>query len=387
MTAGHRVSDDPLASPVLAPRYYTDPAVFEAERTSVFHASWIYMCHAGEVPEPGSMLPRTIHGEPLVVVRNREGELRAFHNVCQHRAMQVVKERCRRNVLQCPYHGWVYDLDGRLVGARRTAHLEAFDRTSLGLLPVRFAEIDSFVFVNIDGTAPPAEEIFGPVLADARACGVEPAGLLKARHIDYEIRANWKVVIDNFVESYHTEVAHPGYCEYADFDRAFVEDGPWHTLMGGPPARHVMESCRRDGIPGVTANRYNWAWPTTMVLFSPGPANLFIWEAIPLSWERTVFRHTFFFDRPEDDLLPEQQAHISMDGALQAEDTVLVEGVWQGLKSLAAPRVGRYVVNDGETQHSERAVWRFHHRLQGLYDLAGRAGARHPSTSPRETVS
>ncbi len=195
------------------------------------------------------------------------------------------------------------------------------------------------------------------------------------------------MVIDNFVESYHTEVAHPGYCEYADFDRAFVEDGPWHTLMGGPPARHVLESCRRDGTPGVTANRYNWAWPTTMVLFSPGPANLFIWEAIPHSWERTVFRHTFFFDRPEDDLLPEQQAHISMDGALQAEDTVLVEGVWQGLKSLAAPRVGRYVVNDGETQHSERAVWRFHHRLQGLYDSAGKAVAQHPSTSPGRTVS
>ncbi len=76
----------------------------------------------------------------------------------------------------------------------------------------------------------------------------------------------------------------------------------------------------------MTANRCNWAWPTTMVLFSPGPANLIIREAIPLSWESTVFRHTFFFDRPEGDLLPEQQAHIAMDGALQAEDTALVEG-------------------------------------------------------------
>ena len=361
------VCDNPLASPVLAPRYYTDPAVFEEERTCVFHASWLYMCHASEVAEPGCVLPRTLHGEPLVVVRNRDGALNVFHNVCQHRAMQVVSGPDRRNVLQCPYHGWIYDLDGRLVGARRTAHLEAFDRTSIALLPVRSAEIDSFVFVNIDGTAPPAEEVLRPVFADARACGVAPANLVKARHIDHEINANWKVVIDNFVESYHTEVAHPGYCAFADFDNAFVEDGPWHTLMGGPPAGHVLEAHRRDGTLDVTANRYNWAWPTTMVLLSPGPANLFIWEAIPLSWKSTVFRHTFFFDRPEGELLPEQQAHIAMDGALQAEDTVLVEGVWRGLKSVAAPRVGRYVINDEETQHSERAVWRFHRRLQEIY--------------------
>ena len=173
------VCDDPLASPVLAPRYYTDPAVFEEERTRVFHASWLYMCHAGEVAEAGCVLPRTLHGEPLVAVRNRDGALNVFHNVCQHRAMQVVSGPDRRNVLQCPYHGWIYDLDGRLVGARRTAHLEAFDRTSIALLPVRSAEIDSFVFVNIDGTAPPAEEVLRPVFADARACGVAPANLVK----------------------------------------------------------------------------------------------------------------------------------------------------------------------------------------------------------------
>ena len=351
-------------SPLLANHYYTDPGVFEWEKEHIFFRSWMYVGHVSQVAKTGDVLPCWVLEEPLLVTRNAQNELRAFYNVCAHRGMRLVESSCNRTHLQCPYHSWIYDLDGTLIRSRLTQHLTDFPRTEVRLRPVSLEVIESLIFVNLDENAPPLAATIGPMFEDIRRFGIDVGELAVTGTHTYEVRANWKVVIDNFLESYHAEVAHPGYTQYAAFEEAFVEAHDWYTLMGGPSSEESLKELRAAGQLQVTENRYHWGFPTFAYLFYSGPPNLFVWEFIPLSFERTLFRRHVLM--PLGERVDEQSD--ALDDQLTREDIVLIEGTWAGLKSRGLQGQGHYVVNESETQRSESAVHRFHRQLQSLYD-------------------
>jgi phenylpropionate dioxygenase-like ring-hydroxylating dioxygenase large terminal subunit len=147
------------------------------------------------------------------------GEIRAFSNVCRHRAGSVAEGCGNRQTLQCAYHGWTYGLDGRLLGTPEFDGVEDFDRQRFGLVPLPAATWGPFVFVNTDGKAPPLAQTLGEIVRETDGLGLEGLRLCERRI--YDIACNWKVYVDNYLEGYHVPMAHPGlfreldYAEYA----------------------------------------------------------------------------------------------------------------------------------------------------------------------------
>lgn len=362
-----RVTEDAARSHVLPARYYTEPAVYEWEKENIFLKSWTYAGHVSQVAEPGDYFPCSVLDEPLIISRNGDGDLKAFYNVCAHRGMKIVDGSGHGKHLQCPYHSWIYNLDGKLVRARKTDNLPYFDRSTICLPPVRLSVVESMIFVNLDLEAEPIATTIGPMFRDISGFGIDPEQLKLVRQKQYRIEANWKVVVDNFLESYHAEVAHPAYCSYADFSRAWVETHEWYTLMGGPSSKESIADLKATGRFEVTENRYNWGFPNFAYLFYSGPPNLFVWELLPVGHDQTIFRRNSFFES-EDDIDDQSEA---LDDQLTVEDIRLIEGVWQGMKSRGFTGFGRYVINDFETQRSEAAVHQFHRVCQRFYDAAG----------------
>ena len=210
----------------LASKFYTDPAILEIEKTRIFLRTWQLvgtLSHAcGEVngarrtiADPESFFTTEIAGEPVIVVRDKQGVLRAFSNVCRHRAGPIALGSGCKNVLRCQYHGWTYTLDGRLIGTPDVEGVEFFDRSTMGMVPLRVETWEQFIFVNFDLSAEPLAAYLGKIPEQARGFRFE--GLQFAERRDYTIHCNWKVYVDNYLEGYHIPIAHPGLMREIDY--------------------------------------------------------------------------------------------------------------------------------------------------------------------------
>ena len=173
--------------------WYSDPAVLRLERERIFRRAWQYAGRADQVAEPGAFFTCDAGGVPVVVVRDREGVLRAFLNVCRHRGSLVCEGEGRRETLQCPYHAWTYDLDGSLRAAPRADREPGFDRDVLGLLPATVDTWGPFVFVNPDAAAPPLREVLGelPQLVADAGLDVDALRFLRRSHSAYDATWQW----------------------------------------------------------------------------------------------------------------------------------------------------------------------------------------------------
>src|SRR5687768_975058 len=155
--------------------WYSDPAVLRLERERIFRRTWQYAGRADQVAEPGAFFTGDLGGVPIVVLRDKDGRLRAFLNVCRHRGSLVCEGEGKRETLQCPYHAWTYGLDGSLRAAPRSDREPGFDKSELGLVPVSVEAWGPFVFVNPDADAAPLAETLGelPELVAASGVGLE----------------------------------------------------------------------------------------------------------------------------------------------------------------------------------------------------------------------
>ena len=202
--------------------FYTDPALFTEERSKVFHATWPSIGSGKDVPEPGDAKPVSFLGIPLLMVRGRDNTLRVFQNVCRHRGMILVDQpTALKGVIRCPYHAWCYELDGSLRatphvgGAGNNIHPD-IKRDELGLIEVRSAVWMDTVFVNLSGEAPAFETYAADLIARAEAFGGA-----KLYHggpdssFKLELETNWKLAVENYLESYHLPWVHPGLNSYS----------------------------------------------------------------------------------------------------------------------------------------------------------------------------
>ncbi len=192
----------------LPPEWYTSREIHDAEQRQIFQRAWQYAGHASLVQQPGDYFTAQAGEVPVVVTRDRDGELHAFLNVCRHRAFVVAEGHGNRRALRCGYHGWSYGLDGALIGAPHSDSDPDFDRCRLGLIPIQVEILGPFVFVNPDRDAGPLRELTGNLLERLAARGweAEAFGPRVTRVID--IDCNWKLMIEND-ECYHCAVLHP----------------------------------------------------------------------------------------------------------------------------------------------------------------------------------
>jgi Rieske 2Fe-2S family protein len=189
--------------------WYTSPAIFQEEEDRLFGRRWLCVGRASALAEPGEYRLVTVGRESIILLRDRSGTLRAHFNVCRHRGSRLCEAESGSlgETIQCPYHAWTYGLDGRLIGVPDQRELEHFDRARHALAPVRVAEWEGFVFLNLSADAEPFEVAWAPMLlrvARWRLGALRSGGILH-----YDVRANWKLLFQNYSECYHCSPLHP----------------------------------------------------------------------------------------------------------------------------------------------------------------------------------
>ena len=199
----------PAQSLTLPARFYTDPEHFGCEMAEIHSRSWLCAGRAEELPEAGSFIVRRAGGASVVVVRDEGGGLRAFHNVCRHRGSLLCLEESGRlpGRIRCPYHGWTYGLDGRLLGAPHMEKVEGFHESDYPLRPVHAEEWDGHLFIHLGEDPVPLREHLGALHQKFRPWRMEELRRVERRA--YQLQANWKLVIQNYSECLHCPVAHP----------------------------------------------------------------------------------------------------------------------------------------------------------------------------------
>jgi choline monooxygenase len=360
---------DPAFSATLPGRYYYDPAVFELERERVFFRTWQYVGHVSMLAAKGAYIVREILGESVAVVRGRDGELRAFFNVCQHRAHRLLEGEGTLSaaLVTCPYHAWGYDLEGRLRSMRGAERMSCFDPASISLKRMPLKSFLGFLFVNIDGEATGFEEVTGALVSELSSFSPRAESLKCVYRNEYALRANWKNSVENFSECFHCPISHrtlvENALEYPSYRIATHEHHHSHRSRDKGEAVGYgtkTESARR-------ANEFgSWLlWPNWCIEVYPG-GNLTVFHHVPVGPEETVQKVEWYF--PHDPPSAEEREVIDFVHAVRLEDIPICESVQKGLHSRAYAR-GRFVVDAERSEISEHAVHDFQAKL--LRALAG----------------
>ena len=346
---------------------YTQDEWFAVDQQAIIAKTWQWVCHVEKLRAPGSYLTVDIAGHPIAIVRDREGNLRAFYNVCKHRAHHLLMGEGNTTRIMCPYHAWVYKLDGQLVRAPETEHLENFDVQEICLDQVQVEEFAGFVYVNLDTTAEPLREVSGNLETEIRHWAPDIDQLTFGHRLTYDIKSNWKNVVDNFLECYHCPTAHKDFCDLVDMDTYKVTTyGLYssHMAEAGKGANSAYDVSNAT----VRTHAVWWLWPTTCLMRYPGRSSMIVLNIIPVGPERTLETYDFFLETPEPDAM-ELDAIRYLDEVLQVEDIGLVESVQRGMKTPAFTQ-GRIVNDPSGSGKSEHAVHHFHGLVLDAYQRA-----------------
>jgi choline monooxygenase len=304
------------AAETLTSSLYRDPSVYEMERRRIFARSWQLVAHDAQLADPGAWLALTVAGYPLILVRGEEGRIRAFHNVCRHRAGPLAPDgngRCE-SALVCRYHGWRYALDGRLASARDFGAADGFDPRAYGLIGLACECWRGFVFVNVETGAQPLAAAIAPMAERMRDMPLE--SFRPTRRATHEIRCNWKTYVENYLEGYHVPVLHPAL-------HAAIDTARYEIELHGEIVFHSAPPRAGAAVSGLWA----WMWPCLGVNgYGRGLMMERIW---PLDHARTRLNYLYFF--PPDMPDAEQQAAIAASEVTTLEDIAITEAVQRNL--------------------------------------------------------
>ena len=354
---------DPGRSRSLHADAYVEQKWLDAEQKAVFGRTWQWVCHVESVREPGSYVTATIATMPIVVVRGRDGALRAFYNVCSHRAHELMTGSGTTRNLVCGYHAWTFDLAGDLKAARRADSMAGFDKSEFCLTSVQVEEFGGFVYVNLDATAAPLAQQAGDLAAEIAQWAPDVERLTHVKRLHYDVAANWKNVIDNFLECYHCHIAHPEFVDLVDMSTYDVRThGIWSSHFADAGTR---ENTAYDvSTATVRTHAVWWLWPNTCLLRYPGRGNFMVFQVVPAGPERTLETWDFYLE--DADVTPaEEEAVRYVDDVLQPQDIAIVESVQRGMRTPAYTQ-GR-IVHDPSSGLSEHGVHHFHGLLIDAY--------------------
>ena len=310
----------PASAYTLPFSWYSDEEMLRQERSKIFARTWQYAGRTEQVAEPGSFLATDAGGIPILVTRDKQGELHAFLNVCRHRGA-VLTEGCgMRSTIQCHYHAWTYDLDGSLRTAPRSDREPGFDSDEWSLVPASVDTWGPFLFVNPDADAAPLAEHLGD-LPEILARDLDLDSLVFHSRVEFGANANWKIVVENFLECYHCPTAHPSFSEEVDVhpDRYLLEAHPTFSAQ--------FCKAKATGEHG----QFHLLYPNTGLNVFPGPPNLSIGPVLPNGIGRTERYLDYFFAPDVDEEW--RREFFAFDDQVGKEDTVLVESVHRGMSS------------------------------------------------------
>ncbi len=317
----------------LAAKYYTDPEVFKLETNGLLARSWQFAGHASQLKETGDYFTFEMAGESLFCIKGRDGEIRTFYNVCQHRAHQLVSGAGQTRVVVCPYHAWTYELTGELRAGPNIKVVEGFDKSSICLTSVRTEVFLGFIFVNLDNDAKPMDDWFPNVRAELESYVPHWDTLAPLEWVEIPENCNWKVSVENYSECYHCTLNHP------TFSTGVVRPETYDIQPQGYCLRHTTECNSMDAMTYDINSGYDkndqysswFLWP--MFSFQVYPGNLlntYHWRAVDAD-HVIVWRGWYSVGGAENEIV--RQMAIQDRETTVEEDIGLVESVQRGLKS------------------------------------------------------
>ncbi len=348
---------DPVAehSHTLPADWYYDPGIYRREHEAIFYRTWNYQCHMSDIPDPGDYCAGRVADQDIFMIRGDDGEIRAFYNVCSHRAHPLLEGHGNTRLIVCPYHQWCYRSDGCFHGARGRDTLKKWIPDNADLKPVRAEVYGGLVFVNLDPDAAPLMDQAGKLLGDLRATCPGMDDLVRAERWEIDVAANWKTVIDNNHECYHCAVNHPSLMELVDYESKARWSDDGITFSHGAENKSLDNTAYAvDPDAATQASMYGYIWPTTIPLMFPGSPSLALFQVIPTGPETTRERWDFYF--ASRDPSPQERGFMDyIKTVLVKEDTGLCENVQRGLHSRGY-RQGRFVVDHAHPEFSEHHV-------------------------------
>ncbi|MCY4308007.1 MAG: ring-hydroxylating oxygenase subunit alpha [Rhodobacteraceae bacterium] len=360
----HGWTKEPGESHSLRAETYCQKEIFEIEKKVIFARTWQWVCHAEKLASPGSYVTTTIRDCPILICRDLDGNLRAFYNVCKHRGHKLLTGEGMTNRVVCPYHAWTYNLKGELVRAPHTDGMKNFDLGAICLDSVQVEEFCDFVFINLDPDSESLSKQSGSLADEINFWAPDLADLTFSHRLTYNIKSNWKNVVDNFLECYHCPTAHKDFCTLVDMDTYKVTThGIWSSHMA--EAGKIANSAYSVSEATVKDHAVWWLWPNTCLMRYPGRGNFIVMHILPVDVDHTYETYDFFFETA-DPVESELEAIKYIDEVLQAEDIALVESVQLGMSTPAFTQ-GRIVHDPAGSGKSEHAVHHFHGLVLDAY--------------------
>ncbi len=253
MTAFLKTADSYQPGAHTLPRpYFIAREIFEEEQEKIFAQQWLCVGHLHQIAQPGDFFVQEVLGESLIILRDHSGAVRGFYNLCRHRGTRLCENSSGRfsQTIQCPYHAWTYGLDGRLLGAPHMDQIANFDKAEYPLHAVQLASCEGFIFVNLAPLSQSFASVFAPLLDKFARWNI--GNLRAAKRITYDVRANWKLIFQNYSECYHCPLVHPGLAKLTPYDQGENDlvEGPF---LGGfmpiPKAGSMTMSGKTCGLP------------------------------------------------------------------------------------------------------------------------------------------
>ncbi len=310
--------------------WYFDSELYALECEKVFGNTWLYVGRVEQVKEPGSFLTIEVAGEPILVIRDETGTLRAFHNACRHKAAQVINEPCgHASKLRCRYHGWTYDLQGRLRGTPEFNGVENFNKDEQGLPSIAVDTWGPFVFVHQGTPIQSLAAFLDPFPRMTEGSGIDTLHFAGRR--DYVLECNWKVFVDNYQDGgYHVNTVHPGLAGALDYSKYRTDLHGMNTVQISPikPSNDPTVNKVRTG----THAYYWWIFPNLMVNLYQGVMDINL--TLPLGPNRCRVLFDFYFtDIESDEARRFNEQSIALAHQVQLEDIGVCDEVQRGLKS------------------------------------------------------
>lgn len=362
-------------APTLGTDDYCSPGVFDLERRTIFHAGWLYACHVDGLPA-GARRVVDVAGESVIVTRDRDGDVRAFANVCRHRGARLCERATSEPVagsIRCAYHSWTYGLDGALLATPRVD--DEFDRSAVGLWPYRAEVWNGMVFVSVAAEPPPLEAwLFEHSPTLRTFADIPVADYAIGRRTETVVAANWKILVENYAECLHCAVVHPelvdlvplyrsghvvdpdrddGAVDFAPGSRAFTLDGDSDLAV----------------LPGVDPTpEYDGVAVFPNLFFDLTPTVLALTALFPTAPDRTVVVAEYLFAadeaaRPDFD----PSAEVDFNELVGAQDNEICELVQRGVASRAFTSGGLTAKDEYVTEFTQRYL-----------DIRGREAHTHP---------
>ena len=348
-------------------RYYTDPDIFAQEQQNLFARTWQFACHSSAVQNIGDYVSFTIGTEDMFCIRDKDGILRVFYNVCQHRAHQLVQGAGNTRALVCPYHAWTYELSGQLRSGPNVQKVAGFVRGDICLMSAQVEEFLGFIFVNLDENAAPMEDWYPNTRAELQEFVPNYRDLSPLVRVEIPEKCNWKVSVENYSECYHCALNHP------TFSTGVVKPETYNIMPQGYCLRHTTECQNLDNMTYdinsgfAHAREYSswYLWPNFSFQVYPGNVlNTYHWHAVAVD-KVVIWRGWYRFDGCDEQMI--HDLAVQDRATTVAEDIGLVESVQRGLGSRGY-RPGPLVVDPDCGVNSEHSVKALHEWMRAVND-------------------